>query len=93
MFRWYILGGSDSSREQDTNVCGAATDRMLSQIIMTGERNGKGGKLCFTDFDTAEPHLIFYKYSEKNNSSPIPRHRFCIKTFHPKHKRTSSECA
>ena len=65
MFRWYILGGSDSSREQDTNVCGAATDRMLSQIIMTGERNGKGGKLCFTDFDTAEPHLIFYKNNDK----------------------------
>lgn len=93
MFRLYILGGGDSSLEQDTNVCGAATDRMQSLIILTGERNGKGGKPCFTDFDTAEPHLIFYKYSEKTDSSPIPRHRFCIKTFHQKHKRTSSECA
>jgi len=32
---------------------------------MTGERSGKGGKLCFADFDTAEPHLIFYKNNDR----------------------------
>ncbi len=59
---------------------------------MTDERSGKGGKLCFADFDTAEPHLIFYKYSEKTNSSPIPRLRFCIKCFVRNMKNIISMC-
>ena len=32
--------------------------------IMRGECNGKVGKLCFYNFDTAEPKLILYKDKE-----------------------------
>ena len=38
--------------------------------IMRGECNGKVGKLCFHNFDTAEPKLILYKdnANERNES-------------------------
>ena len=38
--------------------------------IMQGECNGKAGKLCFHNFDTAEPKLILYKdnANERNES-------------------------
>ena len=38
--------------------------------IMRGECNGKVGKLCFHNFDTAEPKLILFKdnANERNES-------------------------
>ena len=43
---------------------------LLFTKIMRGECNGKVGKLCFHNFDTAEPKLILYKdnANERNES-------------------------
>ena len=46
-------------RHVSTNMC--APHSQMCTKIMRGECNGKVGKLCFHNFDTAEPKLILFK--------------------------------
>ena len=39
--------------------------------IMRGKCNGKVGKLCFHNFDTAEPKLILFKDNHKMEYSKV----------------------
>ena len=55
------MSGLTAAKQRHVSKDMYAPPSQMSTKIMRGECNGKVGKLCFHNFDTAEPKLILYK--------------------------------
>ena len=55
------MSGLTAAKQRHVSKDICAPHSQMSTKIMRGECNGKGGKTCFYNFDTAEPKLILYK--------------------------------
>ena len=55
------MSGLTAAKQRHVSKDMYAPHSQMSTKIMRGECNGKGGKTCFYNFDTAEPKLILYK--------------------------------
>ena len=55
------MSGLTAAKQRHVSKDMYAPHSQMSTKIMRGECNGKVGKLCFHNFDTAEPKLILFK--------------------------------
>ena len=55
------MSGLTAAKQRHVSKDICAPHSQMSTKIMRGECNGKVGKLCFYNFDTAEPKLILFK--------------------------------
>ena len=55
------MSGLTAAKQRHVSKDMYAPHSQMSTKIMRGECNGKVGKLCFHNFDTAEPKLILCK--------------------------------
>ena len=55
------MSGLTAAKQRHVSKDICAPHSQMSTKIMRGECNGKVGKLCFHNFDTAEPKLILFK--------------------------------
>ena len=64
------MSGLTAAKQRHVSKDMYAPHSQMSTKIMRGECNGKVGKLCFHNFDTAEPKLILFKHNanERNES-------------------------
>ena len=65
------MSGLTAAKQRHVSKDMYAPHSQMSTKIMRGECNGKGGKTCFYNFDTAEPKLILYKDNHKMEYSKV----------------------